>query len=312
MKVPHFSKIKLVFLFLLFTPTLAYSQDRDPEVVNYTPKGRSVVIEGETIIVELRFPYEVSEIEGSFPVLINPESLGEDPVEEPQNLFFYYDPSRKVARTLLSAPLDAVPGTYKFYFSTPQHRWSVDYTVVLGKYRESILQLAPSYSRPSGQVSGQGLRDFYELAEIYKRRTEKLWLGAFIHPVRSRHSNNFGVKRTVNNIKRYRHTGLDYSSPLGTHAFAMQNGVVALSKNHRGPGQTICLDHGGGIFTRYIHLSARYVSEGDLVQSGQVIGLTGNTGAQKPAPHLHLDTIINGVSTNPLVLMNNLRILSSL
>jgi murein DD-endopeptidase MepM/ murein hydrolase activator NlpD len=143
-------------------------------------------------------------------------------------------------------------------------------------------------------------RDFETMVAIYRRRTPRRWRDPFIHPVACAHRNNFGDRRVVNGTKCYRHAGLDYNAPLGTSVRAMNDGRVVLSTEQWVPGQTVCLDHGGGVFTKYLHLSKRQVSEGDEVRRGEVIGLSGRSGGQRPGPHLHLDVVVNGSHVDPL------------
>jgi murein DD-endopeptidase MepM/ murein hydrolase activator NlpD len=112
-------------------------------------------------------------------------------------------------------------------------------------------------------------------------------------------NNNFGVKRTVNKTKRYRHRGLDMHAGMGTPIKAINDGRVALSTEQWVAGQSIVIDHGGGVFSKYAHLSSRKVSKGDHVLRNQVIALSGNSGGQKSPPHLHLDIIVNGSHCDP-------------
>jgi murein DD-endopeptidase MepM/ murein hydrolase activator NlpD len=107
------------------------------------------------------------------------------------------------------------------------------------------------------------------------------------------------VRRTVNRTKRYRHIGLDFLASTGTPVKAMNDGTVVLSTEQWTPGQTVIVDHGGSIFSKYNHLSERRVREGDAVTRGQVIALSGRSGGQKTPPHLHLDIFINRTPVDP-------------
>lgn len=68
-----------------------------------------------------------------------------------------------------------------------------------------------------------------------------------------------------------------------------------------GYGNYIVIDHGGGLTTLYAHLEEVYVSEGNIVSQGQVIGKMGNTGRVygPTGIHLHFEVIKNGVKQNP-------------
>jgi murein DD-endopeptidase MepM/ murein hydrolase activator NlpD len=99
------------------------------------------------------------------------------------------------------------------------------------------------------------------------------------------------------------HDGVDLSAPKGTPVYATGNGVVTRSHWQPGYGQLIELNHGFGYKTRYAHLSKRYVSPGDSVTRGQVIGEVGNTGVST-GPHLHYEVCFRGNTTNPIHYFN--------
>lgn len=76
------------------------------------------------------------------------------------------------------------------------------------------------------------------------------------------------------------HTGIDYAAPVGTEVSATGAGRVVFAGTIRGYGLTIDIDHGGGVVTRYAHLSeiAEDVREGTRVKAGDSIGAVGATG----------------------------------
>ena len=63
-------------------------------------------------------------------------------------------------------------------------------------------------------------------------------------------------------------------------------------------GNTVIIDHGQGLISVYLHLSAITVHEGQLVNAGEVIGKVGHTGIST-APHLHWGTYLYGTSVDP-------------
>jgi murein DD-endopeptidase MepM/ murein hydrolase activator NlpD len=82
------------------------------------------------------------------------------------------------------------------------------------------------------------------------------------------------------------HNGIDFALPIGTEIFACHNGHVRVSEyQDTGFGQVIVVEN-EEIETTYGHLSERLVFVGDVVSAGDVIGLSGNTGAST-GPHLH-------------------------
>ncbi|GMQ77593.1 MAG: M23 family metallopeptidase [Anaerolineae bacterium] len=96
------------------------------------------------------------------------------------------------------------------------------------------------------------------------------------------------------------HPGLDLVVDLGTTVFASAGGKVEFSGwNVNGYGYMVIIDHGGGVKTLYAHNSELLVVEGEKVEQGQPIALSGSTGNSN-WPHVHLELIFNErVRENP-------------
>ena len=67
----------------------------------------------------------------------------------------------------------------------------------------------------------------------------------------------------------------------------------------KGYGKVIEIDHGNGFRTKYAHLNAIYVNQGDKVTTGQAIGEVGSTG-RSTGPHLHYEVLYEGVNMDPM------------
>ena len=76
-------------------------------------------------------------------------------------------------------------------------------------------------------------------------------------------------------------------------------GKVVMSDYSKSYGYYIIIDHGGGVSTLYAHLSKLKVKYGETVESGQNIGVSGNSGWSN-GPHLHLEIRIDGKPCDPL------------
>ncbi len=275
---------------------------RLPLLTNYNDDGASVLIEGRTLLIALTFASPVTDPSGTFPVSIQPTADGEA-LEEKQPLSFYLSPDRKIARTILTAPLDPVAGkTYPLRFDAyggADAKGSFNYTIRQGTYRNTVLTLAREFTDRTPEIDAQIASDFQKMVEVLKIRTPRQWSKPFIMPTTRGDNDNFGVKRTVNKTKKYRHRGLDLHASMRTPVKAINDGTVVLEMEQWVAGQTIVIDHGGGVFSKYAHLSERRVRAGAQIVQGQVIALSGNSGGQKSPPHLHLDTIVNGTHVDP-------------
>ena len=98
---------------------------------------------------------------------------------------------------------------------------------------------------------------------------------------------------------RYRlHEGIDFRAATGTRVYASKTGTITYSGRNGGYGKKIEIQHEDNFSTVYGHLSRIYVSVGDFVRQGQVIGLTGDTGLST-GPHLHFEIRYKGKSENP-------------
>lgn len=95
------------------------------------------------------------------------------------------------------------------------------------------------------------------------------------------------------------HSGLDLSAPTGTPIYAANSGQVIFSGFSRwGYGEAVVIEHGGVLSTLYGHMSARNVSCGQSVVTGQVIGFVGSTG-NSSGPHLHFEIQQNNQAVDP-------------
>jgi murein DD-endopeptidase MepM/ murein hydrolase activator NlpD len=95
------------------------------------------------------------------------------------------------------------------------------------------------------------------------------------------------------------HKGTDYRAKEGTEVMAVNRGVVRFTQALRNHGKTIVIDHGMGVMSFYLHMSKIKVKVGEVVEKGQVIGLSGATGYTLGA-HLHFSIRINDIAIDPV------------
>jgi murein DD-endopeptidase MepM/ murein hydrolase activator NlpD len=123
--------------------------------------------------------------------------------------------------------------------------------------------------------------------------------GRFSRPVNGRITSTFGRRyHPILHIVRM-HTGIDFGAHVGTPIMAAADGVVISTAYMRGYGNTVIVEHGGGISTVYAHTSRVFVRSGQRVHRGQRIAAVGATGLAT-GPHLHFEVRVNGRPVNPL------------
>jgi murein DD-endopeptidase MepM/ murein hydrolase activator NlpD len=111
--------------------------------------------------------------------------------------------------------------------------------------------------------------------------------GGFVRPAEGPISGVYGSQRILNGQPRAPHVGLDIAAPVGAPVHAAADGKVLLVHEDMVlTGKTVVIDHGYGLETVYIHMSAIRVKAGDVVHRGDVIGAVGQTG-RATGPHLH-------------------------
>ena len=110
---------------------------------------------------------------------------------------------------------------------------------------------------------------------------------AWVWPVQGgRLSGSYGVGRILNGVEKTPHYGIDIATPAGTPVRAPVGGQVVLAApDFFLSGGTVILEHGGGVFTSYLHLSKLHVQAGERIERGDILGLVGATG-RATGPHL--------------------------
>ena len=141
------------------------------------------------------------------------------------------------------------------------------------------------------------------LANVYAAGVqERLWEGSFAKPAEGGWSSPFGVSRVFNGEERSYHRGADIAVGEGTPVHSSNSGRVVVARDLFFGGNTVIIDHGHDIFTGYMHLSEIWVREGQEINTGDIVGLSGSTG-RVTGPHLHWMLRVNGVACNPAGLL---------
>jgi murein DD-endopeptidase MepM/ murein hydrolase activator NlpD len=153
------------------------------------------------------------------------------------------------------------------------------------------------------RLNGQSL-SFKELLELAKNKEKMLSSIPAIQPVSNKNlkhmASGYGYRIDPIYKTRRMHTGMDFTANIGTSVYATGDGLVeALEVSGWGYGRCIVINHGYGYKTRYAHLSAFKVAQGQKIKRGELIGLVGNTG-KSTGPHLHYEVEKGGQKVNPV------------
>ena len=133
---------------------------------------------------------------------------------------------------------------------------------------------------------------FFEASGVGEQRR------GLLAPVPGAITSGFGLRRHPILGYRRMHEGMDFKASYGTPIVAVSDGRVTSAGRAGGCGIAVRLEHGGGLSTRYCHMSRMAVSPGMGVRRGQVIGYVGSTGLST-GPHLHYEMYRGGRVINP-------------
>jgi len=209
---------------------------------------------------------------------------------------------------LAGVPVETAPGGYELKLTeTLTSGKSVELTrkikVARANYAKIAVKVAKQFTEPNPDQTRQINADKEIKQKTFASETpEKLWAGPFAAPVSGPTSDVFGTARVFNQEVQSRHLGLDYGVPGGTPVHAVNRGTVILARQLYFEGGFVVIDHGQGLFSLYLHLSDFRVKEGDLVETGQLIALSGGSG-RATGPHLHLAVRWQGVYLDPATLL---------
>ena len=170
-----------------------------------------------------------------------------------------------------------------------------------GNYKKEKIQVTKSKVNPKGKkVNDRINKEYHEAMKLYATSTKKNHLSsAFILPMNSFITSDFGKARVYNDTLKGYHSGTDFRAKVGTPIIASNDGVIVLVKKRFYSGGTVIIDHGQGIYTCYYHMSEFLVKENQYIEKGEVIGLSGKSG-RVTGPHLHFSVRVGGVQVDPL------------
>lgn len=207
---------------------------------------------------------------------------------------------------LVGVALSATPGEATIEWQGPggpAHRMA--YTIERKRYAEQRLKVAPKTVDLSPDDIARFQRErahqqtvVAALSAAPARWDSDIQALRMQVPVPGARSSSFGLPRVFNDQPRNPHSGMDIAAPIGTPVLTPLPGRVIDAGDYFFNGNTVWLDHGGGLLSMVCHLSAIDVAVGDTVAAGDRVGAVGATG-RVTGPHLHWGVMLNRAMVDP-------------
>jgi murein DD-endopeptidase MepM/ murein hydrolase activator NlpD len=233
-----------------------------------------------------------------------PVTLSGQLVDHPLH-FFPQNDGTQTALQGIYAMLD--PGIYPLRIDATlpdgsQQSFEQMVLVSSGNFLAETLYVEPATIDPAVTVP----EDAWLRSLVTPVTTEKYWQGIFQLPVDPNEyclRSKYGNRRTYNGGELLSfHSGLDFGVCSSAHPldiYAPADGVVVFTGLKTVRGNATIIDHGQGVYSGLYHQAEIYVSVGDKVTAGQLIGKIGETG-RVTGPHLHWDLWVDGIQVDPM------------
>jgi murein DD-endopeptidase MepM/ murein hydrolase activator NlpD len=221
-----------------------------------------------------------------------------------ETLAFFPSADRHVWYALAGVDVEAKPGNYQLemianFPDGRSERTERDVTVGRSTYKTEVLRVPQRFVKPDAEtmVRIEADRQIKKAAFSHQVPVAE-WSGRFEVPIDTKASEGFGTRRTFNGQLASIHKGMDYHAAPGTPVLSANAGEVVLAAPLFYEGNCVIINHGQQFLTIYMHLSKLSVKEGDKVEKGQQVGLSGSTG-RATGPHLHVAVRWQGAYLDP-------------
>jgi murein DD-endopeptidase MepM/ murein hydrolase activator NlpD len=263
------------FLLILTAICSASNKPTFSGTVTWTPQ---TIASGSPCLFKISMETEPSSIEGTW---------------QGHPLSFLPTEDRHVWYALAGVDVEAKPGNYELTLvaTLPDgqiERTQRDVVVSRAQYKTEVLRVPQRFVKPDPETLVRIEADRQVKKTAFAEQVPVVeWSGRFEVPVNTQPSEGFGTRRTFNGQLASVHKGMDYHAAPGTPVMAANSGEVVLAAPLFYEGNCVIINHGQQFMTIYMHLSKLSVKEGDKVEKGQEVGLSGATG-RATGPHLHV------------------------
>lgn len=192
------------------------------------------------------------------------------------------------------------PGAYTIEVTAGQASASLPVTVAESDFEVQQMTISEEIADETVNSQAANWEFHVTVVPLYDTANdERYWSVPFLQPVEGRISTPYGVKRYVNGgATPERHGGVDIAAALGTPVQCPADGLVEYAGFLQLSGNTIVIEHGGGLKSYFYHMDSLDVATGDRVEKGRLLGAVGTTG-YSTGPHLHYEVKIGRESVSP-------------
>lgn len=191
--------------------------------------------------------------------------------------------------------------SFKCKLKVPEYKKKLDllkFKIVKKKYPVSYLKVDRKKVFLSKKDKKRVKKERKILHKIYKNsQRELLFSDKFKMPLDSKITEYYGTKRVFNKKKKGQHLGIDFRARIGVPIPTANDGRVVFAGDLFYTGNTVIIEHGLSLYTVYGHLSKIMIKEGEKLEQGDIVGLSGNTG-RVTGPHLHWGVKVAGEWVN--------------
>ena len=207
------------------------------------------------------------------------------------------------AEALVGIPVEQEPGLLEVHVSAAGGHLRAPLEVVPPEFPERKLTVASKFVRIPASARKRIKADQAAFQKAWATPFRpRAFSDNFEKPRDSLITAHFGDKRTLNGKKTTQHFGLDLDGSTGDEIRAANDGRVVMVRDCYTSGNTVLVDHGGGLITSYFHMSKFLVKPGQEVKRGELLGLVGKTG-RVTGPHLHFGAHLGTLWVNPQALL---------
>jgi hypothetical protein len=204
----------------------------------------------------------------------------------------------------IEAPIG--PSTLRITAHVNGHPVDLTQTVEIhaAHYRTGTLTVESKFVEPPPEVQKEIEEESKFKAKVFASSSNvPLWQGDFRAPVPAQATDSFGTRRMFNGKLASIHKGADFHAAMGTPVHASNSGTVVIARPLYFEGNCVVIDHGLGLYTLSMHFSRIDVKEGQHVNTGDQLGLSGATG-RVTGPHLHWAVRWQGAYLDPVKLLH--------